>query len=211
MSIQVISIVNKPISSVTYIIYKEQGGDCVIIDPGSEYPDEIEKELIAKNLKPIYIILTHEHFDHIWSSNFFIKKYNPTILCSEYCAKAIQNSKLNLSIFYDSNCAFQICPNKLIIVNDSDSFPCLDSILVIKEAQGHSLGGILIKFDKFIFTGDTLIKDLKTVTKLKNASKIKLYESIEYLNRLKGDNYIILPGHGEPFELDNYNLLLACN
>lgn len=209
MSIQVISIENQPISSITYIIYKDDISDCIIIDPGSEYPDEIEKILSEKKIKPTCIILTHEHFDHIWSSNYFIEKYNSTILCSEYCAKAIQDSKLNLSIFYDPNKAFQVHPNSLVIVKDNDYITCLDSTLVIKEAQGHSLGGILIILDKFIFTGDTIIKNIRTVTKLRNASKKKLKDSIAYLEAIKGNNFILYPGHGESFDLDSYDLSLA--
>ena len=205
MSIQILAIENKPISSISYIIYKKNES-CIIIDPGSENPEEIDRVIIAKNLKPKYIIFTHEHFDHIWSANYFICKYRVPILCSEYCYQAIQNPKLNLSLFYDTFKAFSINPLKQKIVKDGDVINWEDKTLLIKEAKGHSSGGIMILLGNYIFTGDTLIKGIKTVTKLKGASREKLIESIEYLNSLKGDNYIIFPGHGDYIELDNYDL-----
>lgn len=211
MSIQIIAIENKPISSITYIIYLEKNSNCIIVDPGSESPDEIDEILIDRKLKPIYIIFTHEHFDHIWSANYFIIKYDTTIVCSEYCAKAIKDPKLNLSIFYDPYKAIYIQPNNLITVKDGDSIEFFENTLIIKEAQGHSLGGILIILNKFIFTGDTIIKNIKTVTKLKNASKNKLEESVAFFKRLIGYNYILLPGHGESIVLDKYDLSIALN
>ena len=54
-----------------YIVSIEN--ECLIIDPG----DEIDK-IINKigNLKPVGIIITHYHFDHIGALNELIKKYN---------------------------------------------------------------------------------------------------------------------------------------
>lgn len=209
MSIQILAIENKPISSISYIIYIEKKDSCIIIDPGSENPEEIDRVIIDKNLKPQYIIFTHEHFDHIWSANYFICKYRVSIICSEYCFKAIQDPKLNLSLFYDTNKAFSINPLKQKIIKEEEIINWEDKKLLIKETKGHSLGGIIISMENYIFTGDTLIKNIKTVTKLKGASKEKLHEFIEYLKSLIGLNYIIYPGHGDYFCLDNYDLSLA--
>ncbi len=206
MSIQVISIENKPISSITYILYFEQNSSCIIIDPGSENPDEIDRVIIDKNLKPIYLIFTHEHFDHIWSANYFIDKYAVSIICSVSCFQAIQNPKLNLSIFYDTSKAFMIKSRVQNLVKEGDIINWEGKKLFIKEATGHSFGGIIVLLDNHIFTGDTLIKGVKTVTKLKGASKEKLIESIDYLKSLRGLNYTIHPGHGDSFKLDNYEL-----
>lgn len=62
--------------------------------------------------------------------------------------------------------------------------------------------------DKDLFTGDTLIKDLHTVTKLTTGSVAKLRVSMELLSSLQGKGYAVYPGHGEVFELDGYNLEL---
>jgi len=209
MSIQIIAVENKPISSISYIIYSKKSSNCLIIDPGSENPDELDRLIIDKNLKPVYIIFTHEHFDHIWCANYFIYKYDALIACSEYCFQAIQNSKLNLSIFYDIHKAISIKPMKHIIVKEGDMINWEGYKIFIKEAKGHSSGGIIVLLNNCIFTGDTLIKGIKTVTKLRGASREKLIETIDYLNTLIGFDYIIFPGHGDSFELDDYDLSIA--
>ena len=54
-----------------YII--KSGNECLIIDPGGE-PDKIIKEI--NNLKPIGIIITHYHFDHVGALEDIKNKYN---------------------------------------------------------------------------------------------------------------------------------------
>ena len=52
-------------------------------------------------LIPEYIILTHEHFDHIWGCNYLVNKYSTRIICSKQCAFAIRDAKRNHSLFYN--------------------------------------------------------------------------------------------------------------
>lgn len=59
---------------------------------------------------------------------------------------------------------------------------------------------------KNLFTGDTLIKDLKTVTKLPTGSIEKLKDSIALFSQFKEKGMMVYAGHGEPFELDRYNV-----
>ena len=61
----------------TYLVY-DQTKECVIIDPGCYSEKEREfltKTLEDKELKPIMIINTHCHSDHILGVNFLKEKY----------------------------------------------------------------------------------------------------------------------------------------
>ncbi len=51
--------------------------ECLIIDPGDEI-DKIIKEI--GNLKPVGIIITHYHFDHIGALNQLVNKYNVKVI-----------------------------------------------------------------------------------------------------------------------------------
>ena len=204
------SIENAPVTSVCHIFYDEQTKRCIIVDPGSENPVMIDNFLEEKGLHVDYIVLTHEHFDHIWSCNFLIRKYRATLLCSEYCSVAILNAKTNLSVFFEPSKAFAVEPNQTIVVGDTNRLIQWNGYeLQFRDSGGHSMGGILMMTQNYIVTGDTLIKGLKTVTKLKNASLDKLIETLEYLDSMKGNDLLICPGHGECFELDNYDLTIA--
>jgi glyoxylase-like metal-dependent hydrolase (beta-lactamase superfamily II) len=43
------------------------GEECVIIDPGQDSQPGIDEILARHHLKPIAVLLTHGHLDHVWS------------------------------------------------------------------------------------------------------------------------------------------------
>ena len=50
-----------------YIVAPAAGEECVIIDPGQDSQPGIEEILTRYRLKPIAVLLTHGHIDHVWS------------------------------------------------------------------------------------------------------------------------------------------------
>ena len=50
-----------------YLVAPAPGEECVIIDPGQDAERGIEELLGRYRLKPIAVLLTHGHIDHMWS------------------------------------------------------------------------------------------------------------------------------------------------
>ena len=50
-----------------YLIAPSPGEECVIIDPGQDAQRGIEELIARYRLKPIAVMLTHGHLDHVWS------------------------------------------------------------------------------------------------------------------------------------------------
>ena len=50
-----------------YVIAPAPGEECVIVDPGQDAEDGIEEILRSHSLKPVAVLLTHGHLDHVWS------------------------------------------------------------------------------------------------------------------------------------------------
>jgi glyoxylase-like metal-dependent hydrolase (beta-lactamase superfamily II) len=50
-----------------YVIAPAPGEECVIVDPGQDVADGIEEILAAHRLKPVAVLATHGHIDHVWS------------------------------------------------------------------------------------------------------------------------------------------------
>jgi hydroxyacylglutathione hydrolase len=50
-----------------FVVAPAAGEECVIIDPGQDAERGIEELLARYRLKPIAVLLTHGHLDHIWS------------------------------------------------------------------------------------------------------------------------------------------------
>jgi len=74
---------------------------------------------------------------------------------------------------------------------------------------GHSEDSMCMLLGKILFTGDTLIKNYRTVTKLKGGSVDNLRKSIDWIASLKGNNIIVYGGHENSFALDTYDLSIA--
>ena len=66
-----------PFAENTYIV-SDDSQECIIIDPGCYTADE-EQQLAefvkAKELKPVRLILTHAHLDHIFGNKFIFDTY----------------------------------------------------------------------------------------------------------------------------------------
>ena len=50
-----------------YVIAPAPGEECVIVDPGQDAAGGIEEILAEHRLKPVAVLLTHGHLDHMWS------------------------------------------------------------------------------------------------------------------------------------------------
>jgi glyoxylase-like metal-dependent hydrolase (beta-lactamase superfamily II) len=50
-----------------YVIAPAPGEECLIVDPGQDAVGGIDDILAEYRLKPVAVLLTHGHIDHIWS------------------------------------------------------------------------------------------------------------------------------------------------
>jgi hydroxyacylglutathione hydrolase len=50
-----------------YLVAPAAGEECVIIDPGQDAVSGVDEMVREHRLKPVAVILTHGHIDHIWS------------------------------------------------------------------------------------------------------------------------------------------------
>jgi hydroxyacylglutathione hydrolase len=67
-----------PFQVNTYIVYDETL-ECIIIDAASTDKTEeaqLDEFIFANNLKPVLLLSTHTHVDHIPGNDYIIKKYN---------------------------------------------------------------------------------------------------------------------------------------
>jgi len=201
MLLPIYTIVNKPISSNCHIVCGSND-ECIIIDPGSEDIVVYEQYLNDNHIVPIYIILTHEHFDHIWGVNKLRENYpGIRLICSEVCSERIQYKKKNYSLFFNG-VGFEIGKADITLTEPISSMVWNNCDIRFIITQGHSEGSICIYFSELnvLFTGDTIIYGEKTVTKLKGGDINQLNQTLELLKRLfSARNPLLLTGHGESF------------
>ena len=114
--LQIHRIVNTPVPSNCFVLFdNEKGNDCIIVDPGSKSEAYLIEFIDREGLHPLYIILTHEHFDHCWGVNELVKQYHIPIICSQLCAEAIKHEKRNCSVFYDNKEVSASSPERSVL------------------------------------------------------------------------------------------------
>lgn len=175
------SFVNSLYSSVSYLINKR-----ILIDAGDwkeEYRD-VDK-----------ILLTHAHFDHIYGLNDVLR-LNPKVkvYTNEVGREMLLNAKKNLSYYHETPFEFESADN-IYIVRDGDEIP-LSNNLVAKAifTPGHNPSCITWVIGDCIFSGDSLIPGIKTVTNLPKGNKAEAEKS-EILIRELAKGRKLFPGH----------------
>jgi hydroxyacylglutathione hydrolase len=194
-NIAVKRIINNPIDSNSFVLYRKGYKNCVVVDPGTLGCENLLLFLNKSELIPEYIILTHEHFDHIWGINKLKDVYNSKIVCSEVCSVSITDIKKNMSVFYNQ-VGFKTYPAD-IIVDSSSSILWHNIPIRFMETHGHTDGSMCILVDKKLFTGDTIIQNSKTVVKFPGGNREKLRLSLNMIfSRFMDKDIYVYPGHG---------------
>lgn len=165
-----------PLFTNCYIL--KSGNETAVIDPGGD-PEKIQTMLrqIEGELK--YIILTHYHFDHIFSVND-IRKGKVKILIHE-------NEKKFINFPVDG------------FLKNDDKIALGQEELKVISTPGHSKGGICLLGDNFILTGDTLFADGYGRTDLDGGSEEDMKRSLELLCKIISPGMNVYPGHGEVY------------
>jgi hydroxyacylglutathione hydrolase len=198
--VRIKSFINSPIPSICYVIYDQEFKECIIVDPGNRDIIELIQFINEQELSPLYIFLTHEHFDHIGGVNSIRELYSCKLVSSEECSFNIIDPKRNFSLFVDQS-GFSCKPAEILIKGRVGLKLWNNIEIIFIPTPGHSDGSICISIQNILITGDTLLNNVKTVIKLPGGSKSKLIESLRIIQDEFNDSTIILPGHGAPFFL----------
>jgi len=204
--LEVTRFVNSRFNSNTFTLSHSEHDGVWVVDPGDTKP-VFEWMKTHQKTSIIGILLTHAHFDHIYGMNEIVSHYPSCIVyvANEYGLKALHNPKINGSKYTEEGPIEIVEYSKVEYY--SDTIQLWDDVTMKTiNTPGHSEDSLCLLVDSMLFTGDTLIKEVRTVTKLKGGSVEKLEESIKVIAALKGTSLRVMPGHGEEFDLDTYDL-----
>ncbi len=181
----------------TYVLYNESN-ECIIIDPGcySEEEKHILQSFIASNgLRPVMLLNTHCHLDHVFGNKFVAEAYRLTLQIHKNEEAVLQMAPASGLMF---NFPFDNYPGELIFLKEGDIISLGEDSLQVIEAPGHSPGSICFYCEKqkFIIGGDVLFYQSIGRTDLPGGSHESLIKNIkEKLFALPHD-VKVYPGHG---------------
>lgn len=175
------------------------GNNCIIIDPGSD-EDIIENCLITEQIIPLAILLTHGHYDHIGSVEYFRLKYNIPCYLNSEDLKLLKHANLYRLLFHGER-NIDI-PTNIIDIKELTSVKISDYDVTVHFTPGHTNGSVSFEIGDYLFTGDTLLKDKTGRYDLPGGNLNKLTESLKKLSLLN-PNLTICPGHGNLTNLES--------
>ena len=189
-------VVNTVFNSCSYVL--TQDGASWIVDCGDV---DLLLPLIGGRLKGVMI--THSHFDHIYGLNHLLSLFpGIPVLTNEYGREGLLSDKLNFSRYHETPFILDT-PEVIRIVDDCECVNLFDGVDVQAiYTPGHSPCCVTWKVgEEALFTGDSFIPGLKTVTNFPHSDKRLAGESRERILSL-AESCRVYPGHPSQLELD---------
>lgn len=184
----------------------------IIIDPNNG--EKILSILKEHQWELDYILLTHEHCDHIQGLNKVRENFDVKVIAQEKCSKNLGNPVKNMSGMMETYLYFKsgetktfhykplTCKCADIVFEKSYTLMWRNHEFKMESVPGHTEGSSAIWMDdKRLFSGDYLILGEEDLTGFPGGSKE------DYLNYTKKwidqlpSGLEICPGHGERYRL----------
>lgn len=181
-------VVNTVFRSCSYVITHD--GASWLVDCG-----DVDKILPLVDGRLHGVLLTHAHFDHIYGLNVLTAIFpSLTIYTNQVGQEELFSDKLNFSRYYGEPFVLD-APENVRLVEDGD---CVDMFEGIKAQAvftlGHSPSCVTWMVNDALFTGDSFIPGVKTVTNVPHSDKEQAAVS-EALIRDLAEHRIVYAGH----------------
>ena len=189
---QITNLLPSSFGANCYIV--SDAGHAAVIDPSVSVKG-IVKYLEDNQLTLDYIILTHGHFDHMLSLNGLKEQMKaPAYIHIDDEENLADGKKNAFALLFGQNRTFSPCEKTL---QGGDILPLGNAQLEIIHTPGHTKGGICIKADDALFTGDTIFAESYGRCDLYGGDYATLRSSLKFLREYSiGKDITIYPGHG---------------
>lgn len=188
LSMEIVTVKVGILQTNCYIL--KQDGYAVIIDPGAKAQRILDA---LGDSKPLAILLTHGHFDHIGAINDLLIHHQLPIYLHADDAELLKDPQLNYSF-----------PKRFVVEVETLHYPVCFALgpftFDVVETPGHTEGSVMLKIKDQLFSGDTLFKQSVGRTDLKTGSSIHMKQSLRLIRSMHGP-LTIWPGHDEPTTL----------
>ena len=155
MTVNIYQIPSEEMDSSSYLV--EEDGHVLIIDGCAGEP--LIHKIEAGGWTADYLLLTHEHFDHIWCLEELRERLQTPVVACEITSQRIQDVKSNLSniadvlyyfktgIIRESRSTSFTCGPADITYDDEWEMSWMDHTVLFQRIPGHSPGSVIITLD----------------------------------------------------------------
>ncbi len=186
-----------------YLAWCKKTRECIVIDP-ADSGDSITQTILDLQLKPLCIVFTHGHFDHVLGSLEVKLNFDIPIFMHSKDIDLLKEAQKSAQYWLKRT--VDPIPNITQPISDGGSLEIGESKLEIIETPGHTPGSIALFADEpqpVLFTGDTLFKAGVGRTDFSYSSPKELRSSLQKLFKNYPSETICYPGHGETTTLQD--------
>ena len=195
-----------------YVAATGPGTECIVIDPGKDAADGVAAIVAEHRLKPVAVLVTHGHVDHMWSVAPVAGTYDATAWIHPNDRHLLANPMAGMSrdtaaMLLGSKYEFAE-PDAVEEMVDGQVLELAGLSIAVDHTPGHTQGSVTFRtpYDdhevaEVMFSGDLLFAGSIGRTDLPGGDHAAMLESLRTKVLTLADNIAVLPGHGEQTDI----------
>ena len=192
-----------------WIVATGPGAECVLIDPGMDASDGVRRVLDEHRLKPVAVIATHGHIDHVWSVAPLAGAYDMAAWIHPADRHLLTDPAAGLgadsaALLAGIGTTFAE-PDDVRDLADGEALTLAGVAFAVDHTPGHTEGSVVFRtpYDgpedvpEVMFAGDLLFAGSIGRTDLPGGDHAAMLRSLATRVLPLDDRVVVLPGHGE--------------
>ena len=194
-----------------YVAATGPGSECVVIDPGKDAAPGVADVVREHRLKPVAVLVTHGHIDHMWCVSPVAGSYDATawihpedrhLLADPMSGMSAETSAMLLGGKYEF-----AEPDDVRGLADGQSLELAGLTITVDHTPGHTRGSVTFRtpydvdevaeVSEVMFSGDLLFQGSIGRTDLPGGDHPMMLESLRNKVLTLPDDIVVLPGHGD--------------
>jgi glyoxylase-like metal-dependent hydrolase (beta-lactamase superfamily II) len=195
-----------------YVVATSAGTECVVIDPGKDAADGVAEVVREHRLKPVSVLVTHGHVDHMWCVAPVAGTYDATawihprdrhLLADPMMGMSPETTQMLLGGDYEF-----AEPDDVRELADLQELELAGLRFVVDHTPGHTEGSVTFRtpygsehgqpdVSQVLFSGDLLFAGSIGRTDLPGGDHPTMLRSLAQKVLTLDDDIVVLPGHGE--------------
>ena len=191
------------------VIAPAEGEDCLVVDPGQASMGQLREILTEHRLRPVAVLLTHGHVDHVWSVAPLTAGHGiPAYIHPDDRYRLADPAGSSFAAAKDSLLAMTEGALELTEPDDVRAFASGEVLdlagvrLRVDHAPGHTEGSVTFLADReanrppVLVSGDLLFAGSIGRTDLAGGDPDAMMASLARVVLPLDDDTVVMPGHG---------------
>jgi glyoxylase-like metal-dependent hydrolase (beta-lactamase superfamily II) len=191
-----------------YVLATGPGSECVVVDPGKDSADGVADVVREHRLKPVSVLVSHGHIDHMWCVAPVAGTYDATAWIHPRDRHLLSDpmsgmSKETAAMLLGGKYEFAE-PDDVAELSDLQTLRLAGLDFVVDHTPGHTEGSVTFRtpygeqgISEVMLSGDLLFAGSIGRTDLPGGDHPTMLRSLRDKVLPLADDVVVLPGHGE--------------